>query len=273
MVPLLTELSVHTVSLYLAVFFTGLIYFPPDSWFIGSGKFWTQINPPKKIKEKAGSFPSSKTAFVEYCFSVISPQISEASNHKVFWVNKVLYFSLQTTNLLSSTWSSGKKSKLSLPIFVLYSSQKKLTLGKCGRFQTIKPWANSVHIYQPWRWMATLVFPHAGSCHTSGEVLPPKLNSWWEVLEERNEKETKKDWAPISIKLIQLKINMAKLNCCPTLCGRRFRFIAVVNSDQKATGYWHFNQGASDRHISMCAHPGKHTLTNTSLPRPLSTPE
>lgn len=136
-------------------------------------------------------------------------------------------------------------------------------LGKCGPFQTIKPWASSVHIYQPWRLMATLVFPHTRSCCTSGEELPPKLNSWWEVLEERNEKETKKDWAPISIKLIQLKIKMARLNCCSTLCRRRFHFIAIVNSDQKVTGYWHFNQGASNGHRSMCAHPGTRACVHT----------
>lgn len=145
-----------------------------------------------------------------------------------------------------------------MPIFVLYSSPKKL--------KTIKLWTRSAHIYQPWRLMAIPVSPHTESCHSSREERPPKLNTWWDVLEERNETETERDWAPISIKLIQLKIKTAQP--LPSLCRRHLCFIAIVNSDQKATGYWHFNQGASKGHMSMCAHSGKHTLTCTCPAQP-----
>lgn len=61
-----------------------------------------------KNKRNSWAIPSSKIAFVEYCFPVIFPQISEASNHKVFWVNKVLYFSLQTTNCCPASDHLGR---------------------------------------------------------------------------------------------------------------------------------------------------------------------
>lgn len=149
---------------------------------------------------------------------------------------------------------------------MIYTFPRKVENRKCRHFETIKCLANFTHPCHPWRLNMIPVFIHMGNCHSSGKWFPPELNSCSRGSRADKQKGNKrKNWTLNYIKLTQLN---KKRDLTATLhyAGGCFHFITGVNSDQRVTEYWHFNQGRFTKaHTCTRTHFYVHIFLPSSL--------